>query len=517
MPSIHPLQLPEILSDVATYVPEHSLHACSLVSKLWHRVFNPHVWRNIRFHSDRRLLPKDVRCHALLVKTLNIDKTITQEYASLRLPNLVSLELAGSFENVDFTEMFAGLSSLSHLSLDGHVQHPGFWLHVHGLLSLKSLAISGTKIDKKDINIFWSLCTRLERLRLGWESLHNKGIVSFMEFPFLKEIDVSYIREDEVPIVLALTQRCPGLQEISWFSFDTSLDAQFIPAFIQSLGAGTWPALESIAFGAMDSTNEDLTRIMEGMRRITELSMGGGPGLFRSNSMEQLRPHFQHLKLLNLGSAKDVSSQMAQEVLSSCPLLVKLRVPQIDAMDIVQGQSWVCLGLRELSVFFSFDPSTIEFSQTLVMDQLSKLTRLEELNLAWERPSGATVGPMFQESIDLRLENDLGRLWNLRRLRHISFTYTKQKMGEQEINWILEHWRSLELLFGVLNYESPFMERRLKQRLHNHGLIVGPELYSNTTLSFDHHPRRSDTEDEDEEEDEEEDESGTNSSYHKQR
>ncbi|KAF9363070.1 hypothetical protein BGX34_004959 [Mortierella sp. NVP85] len=499
MPSIHPLHLPEILSDIAKYVPEHSLHACSLVSKLWHRVFNPLVWRNIRFLSDRRLSPKDVRRHALLVETLNIDKTITQEYVSLRLPNLVSLELVGPFENVDFTEMFAELSSLSHLSLDGHVQHPTFWNGVLGLLSLKSLAISGTKLDK-EINLFWSLCTRLERLRLGWESLHNEGNVSSMQFPFLKEIDVSYIREDEVPIVLALTQRCPGLQEISWFSFDTSLDAQFVPAFIQSLGAGTWPALESIAFGAMDSTNDDLTRIMEGMHRITELSMGGGPGLFRSNSMEQLRPHFQHLKVLNLGFAKDITSQMAQEVLSSCPLLVKLRIPQIDAMDIVQGQPWVCLGLRELSVFFAFDPSTIEFSQTLVMDQLSRLTRLEELNLAWERPSGATQDPMFQESIDLRLENDLGRLRNLRRLRHISFTFTKQKMGEQEISWILEHWRSLELLFGVLDYESPFMERRLKQRLRNHGVIVGPELYSNTTLSF-HHPRN-----EDEEEDEGEDE-----------
>ena len=49
MPSRHPLELPEILSHIASYVHERSLPACARVSKGWYQAFIPHIWKDVSF------------------------------------------------------------------------------------------------------------------------------------------------------------------------------------------------------------------------------------------------------------------------------------------------------------------------------------------------------------------------------------------------------------------------------------------------------------------------------------
>ena len=141
---------------------------------------------------------------------------------------------------------------------------------------------------------------------------------------------------------------------------------------------------------------------------------------------------------------------MAQKVMSFCSLLTTLKGVTIDATDIVHGEPWVCLKLKVLQLEFRFDPSTIGHVQPLVLDQLSKLSRLEELQVfSWQQ-----CQPEF-EAFDLRLEHGIGKLSTLRLLRTFSFGIAKQEMREQEVDWILDHWKSLDRIKGTLNTIDP--------------------------------------------------------------
>ncbi|KAF9992875.1 hypothetical protein BGZ65_011697, partial [Modicella reniformis] len=185
--------------------------------------------------------------------------------------------------------------------------------------------------------------------------------------------------------------------------------------------------------------------------------------------MELLQPHFPTLTELNLGNNKSMTSAMAQEILSSCSSLIKFRAPHIKATDIVEGHPWVCLRIRYLLAGIHFDPSTIEGLQPLVFDQLSKLTQLRVLDVI----QGSKI--ISQKTMELRLERGLRKLSSLRLLLSISFINTDQMMNEQEIDWMLEHWKNLRKIHGVLNTNNPNINRALKHRLACSGIRVYPK------------------------------------------
>jgi len=53
------------------------------------------------------------------------------------------------------------------------------------------------------------------------------------------------------------------------------------------------------------------------------------------------QPHFSNLKVLDVISDMNITSQLAQVVMSSCPLLEKLKAPHVDALVVIGGKPWV--------------------------------------------------------------------------------------------------------------------------------------------------------------------------------
>ncbi|KAG0004498.1 hypothetical protein BGZ65_000249, partial [Modicella reniformis] len=97
MQSTHPLEIPEIVSYVASYVRKRNLTACALVSKTWYQAFNPFIWHDITSNHDEQFLPKAIHRHSQLVRTYLAHKCIykrKKEILKLRFPNLVSLDLS---------------------------------------------------------------------------------------------------------------------------------------------------------------------------------------------------------------------------------------------------------------------------------------------------------------------------------------------------------------------------------------------------------------------------------------
>ncbi|KAF9940193.1 hypothetical protein BGZ65_007845 [Modicella reniformis] len=148
------------------------------------------------------------------------------------------------------------------------------------------------------------------------------------------------------------------------------------------------------------------------------------------HQLQQLQPHFETITEINLNGKSTAASAIAQEILSSCPMLTRFGTSYMEGTHIAEGQPWVCLGLKELDAGLKFEPLTIHHVQPLVFDQLSRLTRIEDLTLDSELYRDAA----FQTTSDLRLEYGLHKLATLRSLEMFIFHRTTQRMGYFEMN-----------------------------------------------------------------------------------
>ncbi|KAK3810180.1 MAG: hypothetical protein J3Q66DRAFT_415520 [Benniella sp.] len=246
-------------------------------------------------------------------------------------------------------------------------------------------------------------------------------------------------------------------------SFSWERMSLFTPRFVELISARTWPHLQGLSASSYDD-NSDLSKVIGAMQRIADLKVRKYSFYIRADG--SLRPHLSNLQTLDLYEAIAFTSELAQEVMSSCPLLTVFKGCIVDAVDIVQGRPWVCLQLKLLSLGFRFDSTTFDQMHPLVLDQLSRLTRLEDLELYSWRQSPS----QFQETIDLRLEHGLGKLSTLRLLRILEIGAAKQRMGLQEIDWMIEHWKCLVRIYGKLNVVEAEVEKTLGERLRQRGI-----------------------------------------------
>ncbi|KAF9938981.1 hypothetical protein BGZ65_011777 [Modicella reniformis] len=170
------------------------------------------------------------------------------------------------------------------------------------------------KIDKKDIDTFWQLCTHLahlERLEIIKSSTPQQDNLS-MKFPSIKELRMSSTNGFHIHIhILDLIQRCPNLTSFKYFGGEERLDHM---------------------------TEDAILRIIGGMQRINVFEIYRPLDSFGSNAIELLRPHFSNIRV-HLRHLEDrETSAMAQEILTSCPLLELLTAPPIEASVVTEGK-----------------------------------------------------------------------------------------------------------------------------------------------------------------------------------
>ncbi|KAF9936211.1 hypothetical protein BGZ65_002666 [Modicella reniformis] len=244
MQSTHPLEIPEIISCVASYVRKHNLKACALVSKTWYQAFNPFIWHDITWNRGRRRLPVAIHRHTQLVKTLKAKHNLkeTKELLDLIFPNLASLDLTYALAD-DMKKWVLGHSSVTRLSLHASGLNPVFWNTLLGFRHLKDLTVWHLDLGRKDVDTFWQLCTHLERLKLSYAKMTHAGNNTLsMAFPSIKDLELSNC-DDEVKVFLMLMQRCPSLTSLR---IEGMNNLKFISSFSELVAAETWPHLHSL-------------------------------------------------------------------------------------------------------------------------------------------------------------------------------------------------------------------------------------------------------------------------------
>ncbi|KAG0226492.1 hypothetical protein BGX31_007276 [Mortierella sp. GBA43] len=341
------------------------------------------------------------------------------------------------------------------------------WKTLLRLQHLRELvvSISGTTVPIDDTT-FWQLCTRLERLVLANSKFNAEvswKLIPTIGFPRMRDLSLLRFHPMHAVFFKQFMERCPNLESIAWNATNSYTDA--ITALLHPLlQAGTWSHLERLDFITQRFSSEDLSLLINRVPRITTLKIDLYDEYILSLNIPQLLlPQFAHLRHIDLNPHGSLHSSMAQEFLSSCPLLETLRAPHIRAQDVAEGTPWVCLRLKVLNLVFHFDSRNGEL-QPLVFNQLSRLVRLEELHMS--------ARPSFRKGLKLRLECGLDKLSTLRSLHTIDFEYTSQTMKHPEIDWILEHWRSLRSMKGTRNSFDPTTEEALTRRLKDHGIDV---------------------------------------------
>ncbi|KAF9984733.1 hypothetical protein BGZ65_012735 [Modicella reniformis] len=472
MASTHPHELPELILYIAAYVPLRCLPSCALVSKSWNQVFIPLIWRDMN-SRDIYFGTDNIQRHRHLVKTIELNSYFLKRCASMRFPNLESLSIENGYDYPGFEKFISNHLSVS-LDMDfGRREclfRPEFLNKFLAFNTIKRIYCLCMEIDSTDPSSIWQLCTRSEQLELYNPYLSNFDQPSTMVCR-IKELTIvdHYNHGKNYDEVLELMRRCPRLTTLHWyFGLNNEQARSFFPGLIRLLSEGTLPDLKSI-FTDMNTEDElssqCISAFIRSMKQIHVFCIAS-PWKIEPHHLELLRPHLDTITEMNLGQAADTTSAIAQQVLASCPMLERFKATHIYGRDVAKGQPWVCLRLRELVTTFIFGPSTIHHVQPLVFDQLSRLTRIENLTLYEEyyRIAG------FQKSFDLRLECGLHKLATLRRLTVFQFSCTTQRMGMEEIEWMLKHWRSLSDVVAVLNLLDCELHLKLSQRLQEHGI-----------------------------------------------
>ncbi|KAF9936212.1 hypothetical protein BGZ65_002667, partial [Modicella reniformis] len=351
-------------------------------------------------------------------------------------------------------------SSVTRLSLLASNLNPVFWSALSGVRHLKDLSLWHLDLRRSDFDTFWQLCTHLERLEMSYPKLTDPGNMLSMEFPSIKEFKLRYVDYEVEIFFLKFMQRCPSLTSL-WVVDDMGT-LEFFSLFSELVAAKTWPHLHSITIASYRITGDNLLKIIGSMQQITALDIDcDEPNFFASSFMELLRPHFSNIRVLHLRTNVHTTIPIAQEILTSCPLLEQLTAPPIDASVVAEGNPWVCMRLQELRLMVVYKGLTLAHLQPLVFDQLARLILLE---VWW------TYAHRRDKVLDLTLENGLGKLSTLRSLRYINFKNSSQEMGQQEIDWIFEHWTNLERVVGALNKRNIILDMTLKAQLKRHGI-----------------------------------------------
>ncbi|KAG0003394.1 hypothetical protein BGZ80_005800 [Entomortierella chlamydospora] len=221
--------------------------------------------------------------------------------------------------------------------------------------------------------------------------------------------------------------------------------------------AGVWTQLQELTAPGCEISDENLALVISNMNRVKRLVVPGAD--FGPLALAALRPHFPHLKELNMSLSAINMGAATVEILASCSQLQSLTADRVAGWRVREGEEWACQqSLKSLEVCFVLSrPNPKYRQQQLIFERISELRNLERLDISNRKIPDRDL----RYTLDFRLGRGLGVLKTLKALREFHFEYTKQWMETEEVEWMLENWPQLEVVMGPLNVDND-IDARLK-------------------------------------------------------
>ncbi|KAF9353616.1 hypothetical protein BGX26_008621 [Mortierella sp. AD094] len=463
----HPLDLPEIRNIIGQLLSPHCLVQCIQVSKAWHESYIPLLWSTIEFGTEHIKFPgvKELELNRHLVKDLSYHDEVSLQHIAVCYPSLRKvrfLHFHGCQERVaTFISRHPLLSSITVSGLATELS-PLFWESLLGLQNLVSLTMYGITVSRNNTHDFSRVLPKLEKLEIFDSSLSDLPEAPEL-FRNMQSLILSLETDLSLETQISWIAKHPQLKHLGWFPV-LSFDARALDDLAHRAATGTWPKLQSLHLRSTAS-DKQVSLLITGMNQVLLLKVSSAS--FGPLSMSALQPHFTHLRKLDISRNALPSSAIIPRILASCPQLEHFNADRVLGQHIVEGQSWACeWSLTNLSICFELAPFPFAFAQQQdILRRISRLRYLENLDLSnYSRYE-------IQGTLDLRLEKGLAQLGTLKRLKKFQFYDTSQQMSLEEVNWIIENWKSLQLVNGMLNEDYEETDR-LREKMYAAGIVA---------------------------------------------
>ncbi|KAG0228271.1 hypothetical protein B0O80DRAFT_450697 [Mortierella sp. GBAus27b] len=491
---IPPLDLPEIESHVSKYLRQNDLVRCIRVNKTWYKTFLPALWSDVflcpisaRPHEHGPGLAA-LREHAHFVRKMGLDSALSGQIMSLVFPNLRTLHFTEFMDQRDkYLVHFLDQHKDTVTDLELITYRREVWKHFSSLgkvrrLDLREMVDMSFPKDTLTPN-FWRFCTRLEILCLTMvANVELLRIPDKTRFPRLREVRIQATEAHvETTTMISFLRRCPNLETAAFPAHGIESGLPVSLEFVRHFAAGAWPKLRGVRFGAKEMTDEDTAVILRSFQQPCYL-FGVGSSGFGPKAFPSLRRHFSTLEHLILAGCRSVTSDMIQEVLSSCPLLKTFWADGVNGRVLANGRPWVCHGLVSLKVRIEFILSADRPAMTMdeksrihrrIYEKLATLRRIESINVGRDRMHEGLGFPHLQSrfrGLELQLGLGLDLLTNLKNLKSFEFQESVQRMTQDEICWILKHWVNLGFIHGTMDCINPDKNDTLRHMLLRVGI-----------------------------------------------
>jgi hypothetical protein len=477
MASADPLEIPEIVDIVASYLQKKDVATCIRVSKGWYDLFLPHMWRIVTtdFYEDQcgvlhPIGPERAAIdnHRHFIQDLTLINTI-DGFSEYEYPNMrrlvIEMEECRSPVNMNLTTQTPMLVALKLTCVN--VQWT-FWSALSNNRHLKHLSLLYLTIKVNDAPSLWKTCMKLESLRMEYVSVEEGCGPMNVVFDQLRQLKLYAGRGVKSSYFMDVMLQSPMLESLE-------LQAGFNMDFRGSTKNGDWVHLKKLYV----STDADLAFIFKrerhGLGNMVSVKEPFSSGLGTQPSKAIFGSHFDTLVDVDLLRCTTIGSTTVPDILCLCPRLEKLKAKYVLAHHVAERGPWVCQQLRELWIQFLFETQEHDL-KSLIFERLSTLVQLERLTLDY-----SVAGSIHDYySLECRLGCGLERLESLKQLNFLwlytssrwgTFNWKEPELGMEEAQWILEHWKELKTIKGVLNRVSD-LRAPLWSVFQSHGIAT---------------------------------------------
>ncbi|KAF9161822.1 hypothetical protein BGX20_001972 [Mortierella sp. AD010] len=427
-----PLCLPEIQLLVAQYLEDRDLTECIRVCKLWHVAFLPCLWEDLtlkyRFIDERPIGPllNALQRNRQLVKVLRMQSAFSTNYAisyprlhtlNLRMVDIhdrgpiPTIELEQEYDPTPLIRLNPSIVNLSLEFIKGPYSAP-FWRAVADLTNLKNLEIRDSVIDINTANDFWRLFTMLNKLVVIRSSVVRSGTIPpMLTYPQLQTLELDQIDNLDGVAQMDLIHRCSELESLTWRPHSRIM-IHISGQFTRDLTAGKWPNLTRLSL-TNPISDVDLAAILSGMSQAaTELKLDRSG--FGERALEVLKRRHS-------------------------ATIVSLNIAECQVSD-----------------------------QEEVFNRLSRLVQLEDLNIGNRE---RRLSMSSYRGLRFKLEFGVGALASLKRIKYLSWSYIRQNLVMEDIEWMLQNWKRLKQVTGILHTDDT-IGNPLREKLKAHGVLV---------------------------------------------
>ncbi|KAG0217878.1 hypothetical protein BGX33_009310 [Mortierella sp. NVP41] len=451
-----------------------SFRALILTCQLFRQHFTRHLWDTIEICDDPQRPQLDapsIKNHANWIRTLVYTGYLPMEYYDISFPILVSLRYrvwgdGGQSEVTDskWSRLIRLNPTIRDIEISIDFDPAGYketWETIATSLRNPRCFMVCNADDHQtpgpDGDAFWKACARFEEI--DYYGLDRTDSDRFKDLDFSRLERLQYQSVDCPSRPENLRGWIGGCSNLTQLHFGCDYGSTSLQAFISLAERTAWPLLEDLSLRRVQGSDEQYAAFLGHLPPLKYLSLPppeSGGAIYYTPLRQR---HFDSLRSLDVSAFWGFDSSKALDALQNSPQLEKYFARRISLKDLrASPQPWACLRLKSLTVFFASDPDE-SGDNTLLFDQLSKLSRLEVLDVSLIYDQDTNSQKIVEKAPQWRLDSGLSQLSTLTRLQRFNFARTNQELREEDIEWMLKHWLRLEELPRTLSTDQDTQSR----------------------------------------------------------